>query len=178
MEELEVKAKLDEKKLGELLELFESECASAGVEEQVDTYYGHPCRDFAASDEALRIRVSRSSLPQLCYKGPRKREGPSFAKAREEVCVDVSSAELLRELLDRLGFFEVGTVRKKRLAYDCGDFFAFVDDVAQLGFFVELELKPGARKERLEELVSGFGLSESVVEKTYLEMLLELKPAS
>src|SRR4029079_17138635 len=37
---------------------------------QVDQYFAHPCRDFASTDEALRIRTT-GGASFVTYKGPK-----------------------------------------------------------------------------------------------------------
>lgn len=41
-----------------------------GTVTQVDRYFNHPCRDFAATDEALRLRRTDGALA-ITWKGPR-----------------------------------------------------------------------------------------------------------
>ncbi len=43
-------------------------------EDHIDTYFNHPCRDFAATSEALRIRRINGK-PLITYKG-KKDPGP------------------------------------------------------------------------------------------------------
>ena len=51
-----------------------------GCSIQVDEYYAHPARDFAITDEALRLRTE-NNLTVITYKGPKlDRE----TKTREE----------------------------------------------------------------------------------------------
>ena len=49
--------------------------------EQVDRYFNHPCRDFAATDEALRLRRTDQALA-ITWKGPRL---DATAKTRREL---------------------------------------------------------------------------------------------
>ncbi len=49
--------------------LLEMGAIAKETEDQVDTYLRHPCRDFRATDEALRIRrIQGNAL--VTYKGP------------------------------------------------------------------------------------------------------------
>ena len=49
--------------------------------EQVDTYFSHPARDFAATDEALRIRsIDQENF--VTYKGPKL---DATTKTRREI---------------------------------------------------------------------------------------------
>ena len=138
-----------------------------------DVYYQHPCRDFAKTDEALRIRVVGDKV-ELTYKGPKKRvEGG--VKAREEISISIASQfEHAKMLLEKLGFKEVMVVRKKRDYYNCGDVVVSLDQVEKLGCFVELEYRGrGNASSRLEEVIEKLGLGG--LERTtlsYLELLL------
>ncbi|HQU42072.1 MAG TPA: class IV adenylate cyclase, partial [Pirellulales bacterium] len=55
-------------------------------QQQVDTYYSHPARDFAATDEALRIRRVGEKA-SITYKGPKI---DSSSKTRQEIEAELS----------------------------------------------------------------------------------------
>lgn len=147
----------------------------AGEWEEVDVYFQHPCRDFASTDEALRLR-RRGGEVVLTYKGPR---AGAVAKARREVELSVSSFEGAAELLRLLGFREVAEVRKRRLAYRLGGFTVFLDRVEGLGEFVEVERLVDQREldeaaSSALELIGKLGVeAEEVTTKSYLELYLE-----
>ena len=95
--EIEVKAYADnlamvEERLKETGAVFISE----GGEK--DTYFNHPNRNFAATDEALRIRVA-DKQSFLTYKGQKI---DAKSKTREEIEVVVSDADSANLLLLRL----------------------------------------------------------------------------
>ena len=56
--------------------------------EQVDRYFNHPCRDFAATDEALRLRRTGAALA-ITWKGPRL---DATAKTRRELELPLAEA--------------------------------------------------------------------------------------
>ena len=56
--------------------------------EQVDRYFNHPCRDFAATDEALRLRRTGEALA-ITWKGPRL---DATAKTRRELELPLAEA--------------------------------------------------------------------------------------
>jgi adenylate cyclase class 2 len=111
-----------------------------------DIYFNHPCRNFATTDEALRIRVAEGRNI-LTYKGPKIGEK---TKTRFEEEVDFNHLESMKIVLLRLGFMVVDEVVKKREIYYVGDIEICVDEVDALGNFVELE-KRGEKKEAVEE---------------------------
>src|SRR3954470_9352312 len=63
--------------------------------DQEDVYLSHPARDFARTNEALRLRRAGSDN-RITYKGP-KRGGPT--KTREEVEVPLAPG---RETLEQM----------------------------------------------------------------------------
>jgi len=150
---------------------------------QVDTYYAHPNRDFAATDEALRIRrVGDENF--ITYKGPKL---DATTKTRREIEFDIaageSGAERCNQLLQALGFQRVAEVSKSRQIsrLQRGKYLIelAVDDVQDVGSFVELEIGVAQEsaldkaREALAALASELGLVD-VERQSYLEMLLEV----
>src|SRR5262245_40987976 len=80
--------------------------------DQVDNYLAHPARDFAQTDEALRIR-SEGQQNYLTYKGPKL---DATTKTRREIEMPLSpgadAAAQAAELFGALGFRPVASVRK------------------------------------------------------------------
>jgi adenylate cyclase class 2 len=150
---------------------------------QSDQYFTHPCRDFATTDEALRIRVVGDKA-FVTYKGPKL---DTTTKTRREIELPLDTADhdgsQFASLLAALGFTPVAVVRKRRRTFhiSIGEFEVegALDDLDQLGCFVELELQ--ADDEGLEnakrvivELAANLNLGPSE-RRSYLEMLLEKK---
>ncbi len=138
-----------------------------------DYYLVHPCRDFASSDEALRVRCSCGRW-ELTYKGPRSVVGG--VKSRVEVSVGVSDGSRLLDVLGRLGFRVFCVVRKHRRCFEAGCVRVFLDRVEGLGCFVEVECVGGCGDsvECVRRVVRVLGLEgyEST-SKSYLEMVWE-----
>lgn len=59
-----------------------------GTAKQVDRYFGHPSRDFAATDEALRLRSTPDGVV-ITWKGPRL---DATAKTRREIELPLAEA--------------------------------------------------------------------------------------
>ncbi len=140
-----------------------------------DVFYQHPCRDFRASDEALRIRVTEDYI-ELTYKGPKI---SSRAKVREELTVrmDKHCFNAIAGILDRLGFKRVAVVRKRREMYRLDDYIICLDDVEGLGSFIEIEYSGEASVEEAVSKLMGMadmlGVEGKPIVKSYLELLLE-----
>jgi adenylyl cyclase CyaB, putative len=148
-----------------------------GVENHLDLYFNSPLRDFARTDEALRIRTKEEGV-RLTYKGPKLDED---TKSRREVTVRVDDPEALTEILESLGFVGSGTVKKRRTKYALGEAVLCLDDVEGLGTFLEIELSGdedwSVQKREAQELMAELGLTESI-RRSYLEMLAEKDPAT
>ncbi len=138
-----------------------------GTTEQVDRYFNHPSRDFAVTDEALRLRSTAVGVA-ITWKGPRldataktRREielplalaaVPATAEALAAVPATVEALAAVPATLDRwtglleaLGFRRVREVVKQRrlatVAWEGAVIEVVLDHVAGLGDFVELELQ-------------------------------------
>lgn len=148
------------------------------VEAHEDTYHAHPARDFAATDEALRLS-RRGGRADLTYKGPRL---DAATKARREIVVPLASADEAGALLEALGFAAVRTVRKTREVWRRAGFEVCLDTLPGLGAFVELErqLADDAPREAAQReamaLLRGWGIVE-MERRSYLELVLERERA-
>lgn len=146
---------------------------------QEDRYYQHPARDFAKTDEALRIRRV-DDRGWLTYKGPRL---DASTKTRQEIELPIAPGNLsqVQQMLERLGFEAAGKVLKKRrsasLRFQGWPIELSLDQVDALGFFVEIEIVAAApdvagAQQALLELSKELHLVESIT-TSYLELLDE-----
>jgi len=133
-----------------------------------DVYFRHPARDFAESDEALRLRRAGDGC-WLTYKGPRI---DRITKSREEISVAVQDFEEAKRLLSALGFEELKPVVKRRSCYRLGCYEIMVDRVEGLGAFVEVERRDVYEPEELLALLRKLGAVE-LERRSYLELALE-----
>lgn len=147
------------------------------LEEQEDTFFAHPARDFARTDEALRLRRVGARL-ELTYKGPKQAgvpapaAAPGGAKARIEQTLALQADPTA--LLAALGFHPAARLRKTRLPYRLGDVAVDLDHLEGLGDFVEVEVVAADRAaaaRRVETVVAQLGLAgEPRVTQSYLEL--------
>ncbi len=145
--------------------------------QQLDCYYQHPCRDFAATDEALRIRSSQG-VAYVTYKGPRLDGG---AKTRRELEYRLENEDAFKALLEILGFQPVAVVEKQRRTavatlHDRNVEFA-LDEVASVGSFVEIETlatanELAAAQNCVSAIAEQLGLANPE-RRSYLGLLLE-----
>ncbi len=146
-----------------------------------DLYFAHPARDFAKTDEALRIR-RKGDATFITYKGPKV---DTTTKTRREIELPLPSDEKTPEqwttLLEVLGFRQVAMVRKSRrkagVLWDNHMVEGCLDNVEGLGCFVELELvveedKLDVARHIIASLAESLELRRSE-RRSYLELLLE-----
>lgn len=174
MIEIEVKARVENPKRVER-EIIAMGAIPVGIENQADTYYNSQYRDFKETDEALRVRVKDGEY-FLTYKGPKM---DSVSKTRKEFQVEINDADNMGTILSSLGFFPVATVSKKRKNYRIGDFCIALDEVRNLGNFIEIEIPARDSKNYEEKVESIFKFIErlgigrkSTIRRSYLEMML------
>lgn len=161
--------------------LGERNVSIAAPRAEVDLYFAHPQRDFAKTDEALRLR--RIGLTnRITYKGPKL---DAQTKTRQEIELDLGEGEAAFEqwkaLLEALGFRPVAHVHKRRrkahLTWQFRQVEVSLDEVEGVGTFVELETMAGqddldAARRAIADLARQLGLSQTE-RRSYLELLLD-----
>jgi len=147
---------------------------------EADFYLNAPDRDFARTDEALRLRrIGEQNF--LTYKGPRH---DATSKTRTEIEIPCppgdAAAEAFLKLFRALGYRPTAVVRKRRRIYEWArDGFtvhACLDDVENVGRYVELEIVAdeshyAAARETVLKIAAELGLGPTEP-KSYLEQLL------
>jgi adenylate cyclase class 2 len=180
MLEIEVKYRVDE------FATLESRLAQLGAKlaeerDDADAYFNAPHRDFAQTDEALRIRrIGSRNL--ITYKGPRI---DKQTKTRTEIEVALAEGPQadadIQRLLTLLGFRATAVVKKHRRVFglerDRFHIEACLDQVEQVGSYAELEIvaeeaKLDAARSLVLKLAPELGLMQ-VERRSYLELLLE-----
>jgi adenylate cyclase class 2 len=179
MMEVEVKYRLDDSGAVEQ-QLREWGAVQIADHAEADHYLNAPDRDFARTDEALRVRrIGEQNY--LTYKGPRHDAG---SKTRTEVELPCPSgaavADGFLKLFHHLGYRATAVVHKRRKIYEWHrDGFAVhacIDDVEKVGRFIELEIVaddkdfPAAR-ETVIRIAAELRLGETET-RSYLEQLL------
>ena len=181
MIEVELKYRLHDPEA--LLAALIARGVSPGLETlEQDIYFAHPSRNFAETDEALRLRWDGKAAV-LTYKGPLL---DKVSKSREEIELDLpgeSGLATARQILTRLGFQEVRPVEKRRrkfpLHVEALPVLVTIDDVAGLGLFVELECFAEQddftfARDALRKFAETLGLRDSE-RRSYLQLLQETK---
>ncbi len=167
--------------------LLDSGARMLNSEVQIDTYFDHPCRTFLETDEAVRVRTRRPlddqelessfSPNELTYKGPRIDEK---TKTRLEYTVGITDTDSLSSILESLDFKHVAAVTKKRTFFDLRDITISIDEVEQVGLFLELESIAHSKdemesaKKTIFEVLDELGIdSKQSLRDSYLEMYLD-----
>ena len=194
MYEVEIKVPAD-------LEATRERLREAGAERvdarrQRDTYYDAPHREFAETDEALRIRretplaedggsssegealsdAEPAASATVTYKGPLL-EAASKTRAEHETGVD--DGEALAAVLSGLGFEPAATVEKRREFWSYDGFTVTLDAVTGLDEYVEIEREVeeegevDATREAAVDALDRLGLdADEQVRTSYLGLLL------
>ncbi|MER3416891.1 MAG: hypothetical protein C4297_11860 [Gemmataceae bacterium] len=155
---------------------------------ETDRYFNAPDRDFAETDEALRIRLSEGRI-LLTYKGPKL---DPYSKTRREIELELQAAPetyaRADTFLQALGFRPVAEVRKTRTVYEGQSseghiMRAALDLVEGLGVYLEMETHTereediAALRQTMLELSRRWGLGPSE-RRSYLELLLQRRGES
>jgi adenylate cyclase class 2 len=178
MYEVEVKVEADLEAIRARLDELDAEHVDSV--EQVDTYYDAPHRNFAATDEAFRVREERTAddaVTKITYKGPLVEDD---SKTREEFETQVGDSDTMRTIAESLGFDPAATVRKERERYAIEGFTVTLDTVDGVGEFVEVETDVETEsdvetaRESAFDLLEDLGLDPAEQTRTsYLGMLLD-----
>jgi adenylate cyclase class 2 len=186
MYEVELKVRADHEsvreRLGELGGIHQA------TVEQIDTYYDAPHREFADTDEALRLReettleesTETQSEPveahtELTYKGALIDDD---TKTREEHETRVEDSEAMDAILQGLGFDPAHVVEKVRHRYSLRGYTVTLDRVRGLDEFVEVEQTVpeedvDAAREGAIGLLDALGLDpDTGITTSYLGLLL------
>jgi len=173
MIEFELKARIEA--LGPVREALMARGARHDEDrEEHDVYYNHPARDFAVTDEALRVRYAAGTAV-MTYKGA-KLAGTRL-KAREELNLAVEDGHVLEAVLDRLGFRRTAIVRKRRELWSLEGASIALDEVESLGTFAEVEiigeLGDETVEERVHTIARSLGITGEPITASYLELVLD-----
>lgn len=146
-------------------------------EYQEDLYFNAPHRDFAQTDEALRIRKIRNNDLEeiyITYKGAKMDD---VSKTRKEIEVRVEDPLKVADIFKNLSFRPVATVRKNRIIYNLRELIITLDEVKGVGNFVEIEkeVEEGKNTEgALKEIFSTYseiGIKNGFERRSYLELM-------
>lgn len=171
---IEVETKIEVRDLTEIAARLQTlGAAYLGGSSQHDTYLNAPHRDYAETDEALRVRETDSGT-EITYKGPKQQK--SGSKARTEITLPVASAEDAIRLLTATGFRVSTIVKKEREEYTYCNATIALDRVEGLGTYIEIEVLTdediAAANTKIESVKKELQISGAHIPESYLELLL------
>jgi predicted adenylyl cyclase CyaB len=168
------------------IEILTKVLISAGAEyigdsKQADIYFNVPGRDSFSSKECLRIRESETKK-EITYKPPT--ESFDMNKgffAKKEVNLAIQDIEIAKVLLINIGCTVLTEVKKERKRFSLDKFKIFIDNVLNVGLFLEIEImdypdniKHGIRE--IDALVDSLEIGDYTVEnKPYRDLVMEKK---
>ncbi|MFP4141484.1 MAG: class IV adenylate cyclase [Phycisphaerae bacterium] len=142
---------------------------------QTDTYYDREGRQLFHAGCGLRLRTFKwldgpgqgeDRRPLLTFKGPV--DPDSRIKRRREIQTYCESSEAMAGILEALDVQPVMVIQKRRTSWAVGECQVELDELPNLGTFVEIE---GPGESAVEELAEKLGLGDVPhIEKSYLQL--------
>ncbi len=170
----EIEAKIEVDGFESVAAVLQSLCGDCLHEiHQVDTYFVDAAGLLAKNDCGLRIRrqwIDGQHSAFVTFKGA-KVGGPY--KSRPEFETGIDNAEMTRKIFESLGYEKRITVEKKRTVWHLDDCEVCLDEVPQLGCFVEVE---GDSDAAIAGVLEKLNLqNEPVLKRGYASMTAALK---
>ena len=169
---IEIEAKIRVADLaGVAARLGELGAQAQGTVSQRDVFFDTAEGELRAGDVGLRVREESGGdgvEMTMCYKGPRRQ---GRYKDREEIEMVVGDGRQGQALLEALGFEATLTVEKQREVWRWQECEVCLDEVQQLGAFVEIE---GPSEEQVGKVLAALGLEDTDhISTSYVSMLAE-----
>ncbi len=183
--EIEIKISLEKDQLEILKNWLKENAEYKGEFHQVDQYFNNPKDSFfkinkkGLKDARIFFRVRRADNKNTtCLKYFHyEPENPSRTSHCDEYETKIENPEVITQMYEKLGFEKDIIIDKKRRIYHYKEIEIAMDQVKNLGDFVELELKEQvknvkAAKGELYELLKEIGITKyRVQEKGYVTMM-------
>jgi adenylate cyclase class 2 len=170
---VEIEAKLKVDSLEPVVQKLSQVGAKSGTTvTQTDYYFDDTSGSLSTSDKALRLRhevQDKNEKIILAYKGPR--ESGQF-KRRREIQFGVDNAPQAIAMLSALGYEKSLVVQKRRKLWYLESCEIALDELPQLGMFVEIE---GPSEEKIADVQSRLGLAHLPhIKESYATLLRKL----
>ncbi len=170
--ELEVKIACDD------TSAVEARLRSLGAEfigcwSETDMFFDFEDNKLKRNDSALRLRARDDvneghTSYRLTFKGRRQ---DNAYKCRREIELAIESPDVIQSLLEALGLKPFIAYTKKRNSWRYGNCTIEVDNITDIGNFIEIE---GPDKETIDNVLKDLNLAgEPAITKSYLEMIME-----
>jgi adenylate cyclase class 2 len=145
---------------------------------ELNTFFDTADHALLAQDKGLRVRLTcdfatGAERHIVTYKGSQQ---DGALKNREEIELTADDGEQASLLLQRLGYAPTLSFEKRRETWRMEDCLVELDELPQLGCFVEIE---GPDEEAVLEVREALGLDDRpLVKKSYIAMVDELLKSS
>lgn len=147
-----------------------------GRTKEVNNFFDRPDQALLKTGSGLRIRMEtpldgRNKQTRITFKGPR----PAADAPRREVEFTASDFDSAVELFEAVGFTLMLSFEKIRESWELGGCEVELDELPELGWFVEIEGEELAAIQKVKELL---GLKDlPPVKEGYAEMMGKKKKA-
>lgn len=177
--EVEIKIAVDD--FTEIKKILTQKGSLAKAIHQIDEYYTPIQRNFYTAKpptEWLRIRTNPDKTIFEYDKSIGKNEH-GIQEYVEEYETEISAPDELHKILAFLDFKLIATVDKYREYWNCGDLEIALDDIKELGKFIEVEAKGdfvsnAAAKQACADFLTELGLkTKQEINKGYPILLME-----
>jgi predicted adenylyl cyclase CyaB len=185
--EIELKFQLDAENMTRFTTWLGANTAFKGEVRQEETYLDNPAATFTApsargfNDALTSMRVRKTSEGTTWCLKKRTIDATGKTLSRNEFETTVGGADEALSILKALGFTREIRVFKTRKAYDYADdagvaYEVVIDEVDDLGTFVEIELKNGsddtaAGLKLIEQVIKSVGITQYTrFDRSYIHM--------
>ena len=177
---IEVEIKVEVKNRGDVeAALYELGFVKRKMLRETDTYFDTFEDIVRTNDHALRVRTSENLTSgekhhSITYKGPKL---DKISMTRQELETEIADADVMKQLLNALGYVKMYSVTKTRQYFSFETVTACIDAVNDLGEFLELEMvvsetERACALEHIIELLKKIGYGkEDIIRTSYLSML-------
>jgi len=166
--EIEIKAKFENKeKIKE--NLISLSAKKENEKNQIDEYYNHPSRDIRKTNEYIRLRYKNGENKGIFAYHINISDG-----VNKEFEVEIKNIDIYKQILNKLGFSILGVINKKRETYNLGDFKITIDEVKDIGNFIEVEVdgkesEVDEKKKQCLEIIEKIGIpKENICKNIWL----------
>lgn len=157
--EIEIKATYeDREKVKNALKMLGAQ--EQKVKHQIDDYYNHPSRDTRKTNEYIRLRYKPGDTKGVFAHHINIADG-----VNKEFETEVGDIIVFKQILSNFGFELLGTIDKRREVYELEEFSISLDDVKNVGNFIEIETEGeesemNEKRESCIKMLKKIGLSE------------------
>jgi len=170
---VEIEAKMKVDSLDPVRERVKNAGASLiGEYLETNTFFDTDDRSLLAADQGLRIRratvqESGEDIITITFKGPRQH---GKLKSREEIELTVGDFDAATRLLESLGYSRVMSFQKKRQSWKLKNCRVELDELPQLGVYVEIE---GPSEDAVLKIRESLSLHDrGLVKASYVALLM------